>query len=187
MQALDAGFEMEQPFGQFRQFLFQLFGEKCRVYLQVETYVWMELQEQLEQLFGAARVVIEGPVKNTYIPYAVAVDILKPFADAFNGECAHRLFATADAECACIEASSGGFELHEWFVPIEETALFRWNKSGEMEYSGDSVVYISLLRIDVAKSRDLVPLFGLIPAGQPLGKRFFSFSSEHAIDEVIFA
>jgi hypothetical protein len=52
----------------------------------------------------------------------MAVDNLKAFTDTFNGQCAHRFFFTADAECACVETASGSLQLYEWFAPVEKTA-----------------------------------------------------------------
>ena len=116
----------------------------------------------------------------------MTVDNLKAFTDTFNGQCAHRFFFTADAECACVETASGSLQLYEWFAPIEETAVFRWYEPGKVLYTGYAVVYILLLRIHIAESRNTVPFFRLVPARQPLGECFFSLSPEYAVDERVF-
>lgn len=70
------------------------------------------------------------------------------------------VFFTADAECACVETASGSLQLYEWFAPIKETAVFRWYEPGKVKYTGYAVVYILLLRIHIAESRNTVPFSG---------------------------
>ena len=99
------------------------------MYLQMKAYVRMEFQEKLQQLFCTARIVVEGPVEDTYIFYTVAVNNLKAFADTFDGQCAYRFFSTADTECACVETAPGCLQLYEWLVPVEEATSFRRHQS----------------------------------------------------------
>ena len=60
------------------------------------------------------------------------MDDSEPLADAVNRESANRFLAAADAKGACVETSARGFKLYKRFAPIEETAFFGWNKSGEV-------------------------------------------------------
>ena len=72
-------------------------------------------------------------------------------------------------------------------APVKDTALFWRDESGEIQYAGYTVVFIFFVRSEVTESGHGVPLFRMVPAGQPLWKDFFSFSSENTIHKWIFA
>ena len=55
------------------------------MYFQVETHVWMELTEQLQQFFGTVYIVVESTVEYPHILDAMRMDGLQPLSDNVNG------------------------------------------------------------------------------------------------------
>ena len=92
------------------------------------------------------------------------VDDLKSPADAVDGEGTYGFLTAADTKSACIEASACGFKLYERLAPIEKTAFFGWNESGEIQNPGYSGVSVLRIRIQEAQSGDCIPLFRMVPA-----------------------
>ena len=115
------------------------------------------------------------------------MDESQPFADAFDGKGAYRLFTAADAEGASVETSACGFQLDKGLAPVKEAALFGRDESGEIQYAGYAVVFLFFVGSEVTESGHGVPLFRMVLAGQPLWKGFFTFSSEDAVHKWIFA
>ena len=149
----------------------------------MEADVWMVFTEQFEHLLGSSVVVVERTVQYPYIANAVPIDDVQSLANGIDAEGTYRLFASAYTESTSIEASTGGFQLYERFVPVEESARFRRYKFSEVEYTGNALVVISAFCIEIAQAVDVVPRFRAIPASQPLRYCLFTFSSKDATDE----
>ena len=109
---------------------------------QMETDVRMEFQKEIQEFLGSLGIEIKGTVKHTDILDAMAMDDLQSFSDGFDGQGAYRLFASTHTEGASVEASTGGFQLHEGLVPIEEFALLGRSQLVESQHSSQSVVLI---------------------------------------------
>ena len=65
-------------------------------------------------------VVVESPVKNPNVPYAVCMNDLYSFPYGIYRNGTDRLFSSAYAEGTCIETSPCCLKLNERFTPIEE-------------------------------------------------------------------
>ena len=157
------------------------------MHFQVETYIGGEFKEQFQQLLCPAGIIIESTVEHTHVLYSVSVDDLQPFADCLDGQGAHGFFSTTDAEGAGVEAAPCGFQLHERFAPVEETAFLGWNEVMEVQHAGDAVVDVISVGVEVAESGDILPFRRIVAVGYPLRKHFFAFSPEHATDKRITA
>ena len=152
---------------------------------QVETDVRMEFQKEVQELLGSSGIEVEGAVEHTDILDAVAMDGLQALADGFYGQGADRLLASAYAEGAGVEASSGSLQLHEWLAPVEEFARFGRCQLVEVHDLGQAIVVILTIGVQPTKSADGGPFFRSVPALQPLGKTFFAFASEYTVNERI--
>ena len=183
VQRLDARLQVQQAGGHRAQQGFQLVAKQGGVNLQVEVQVGMVRAEKLQQIAGAPGVVVEGAVQDADVADAVCADIFQSPGDGFHGEAAHGFLPAADAEGTSVEAASGGFQLHEGLVPVEERALFGRNEAVEACHARRAVVPVGAgFRVDVAQSGHVRPPLALLPQGQPLGEDFFAFASEDGID-----
>ena len=155
--------------------------------LQMETHVGMELQKEVQQLLGTTGVEVEGAVEHTDVLDAMVVNGLQSLADGLDGQGADRFLASAYTECAGVEAASGSLQLYEGLAPREEGAFFGRGQLVELQDSGQSVVVIAVLGVEIAKSGDVAPCLGLVVAGEPMGESFFALATEDTIDKRVSA
>ena len=86
----------------------------------MESHLAFVSAEKIQHPACALYVIIEGPVKHSYVLDSMSTDILKSCLYLLHCLIPYWLFASADAECTGIETASGGLQLHKWLVPFEE-------------------------------------------------------------------
>jgi hypothetical protein len=109
----------------------------------MKTHVRMELSEECQQVGCVTGIVIKGAVEHSHIAYAVLTYVGESASDLVYADVPHRFLSTADAEGAGIEASTGCFQLHERFSPIEETTLFWSAERGKVGNLRFAIIVVS--------------------------------------------
>ena len=108
----------------------------------METDVRGIFTEEVKKFFGSLIIIVESAVEYTHIFDAMLMDNIQSFADCLQWNGANRFLTSADAESACVEASSGSFQLYERLAPIKKTTFLRWDELREVHDTGNTVVLI---------------------------------------------